>query len=44
MEIIIVATAALEWTIGIINYTEVPVDVIAAEVLVTFKMKTTYQS
>ena len=41
----IVATVALEWTIGIINYyTEVPVDVITTKVLVTFKMKSTYQS
>ena len=40
----IAATVALELTIGIINYAEVAVNVIATKVLVTFKMKTTYQS
>ena len=40
----IAATVALELAIGIINYTEVAVNVIATKVLVTFKMKTTYQS
>ena len=40
----IAPTVALELTIGIINYTEVAVNVIATKVLVTFKMKITYQS